>query len=115
MDEAKNVARMFSIYFENNILQNEVIELATIMITTLTFIESLIYSLCRKYVSRVWDSRKQLSAKELSLKEINVFQKLFLEDCNVSYTFFRVETSSRYFKSHFKRLWFTNNIRYIYR
>ena len=34
LKEGKNVARIFSVYFENNILKNETRELATNFITT---------------------------------------------------------------------------------
>ena len=44
-----------------------------------------------------WDSRKQLSAHDLSFDDINVPQKLFLEVCNVCFTFFSVEAWSKYF------------------
>lgn len=112
-EEAKNIAKVFSIYFENNVLKNDTRELATNMTTACNF-SQLISRLCGKCVNHTCNSQKQLSAHELSLSEIKVFQKLFLKVCNVFYGFSCVKTSCRYFMCYFKQHWFANWIIYIY-
>ena len=66
LEETKNIARVFNIYFENNMLKNDARELARNVTTVCNFF-CLISRSCMKYVHHTCNSQKQLPPCDLSL------------------------------------------------